>query len=70
MKTVAIILGIIFAVLAVLAATGAIHFAGGRAVGLDGARHLKHTILYAVIAVLCFLWARMSAAAPSTTRTR
>lgn len=66
MRIVAIILGIIFAVLAILTATGAAKFAP--VLGLDGTHHLKHTILYAVIAILCFIWARMSSPAPSTTR--
>jgi hypothetical protein len=66
MKVLAVVLGVIFVILAILAATGIAHFAP--ALGLDGKHHTKHTILYAVIAVLCFIWARMSTETPSTTR--
>jgi hypothetical protein len=58
MKALAVVLGIIFVILAILTATGAAHFAP--VLGLNGERHTKHTILYAVIAILCFVWARMS----------
>ncbi len=58
MKIIAIVLGIIFVVLAILTWTGAVHFVP--AIGLDGKHHTKHTVLFAVIAVLCFVWARMS----------
>lgn len=58
MKPLAIVLGIIFVILAILTATGIAHFAP--VLGLNGERHTKHTILYAVIAILCFVWARMS----------
>lgn len=65
MKVLAVVLGIIFVILAILTATGVAHFAPF--IGLDGHRHTKHTILFAVIAVLCFVWARMSTeAAPSS----
>lgn len=62
MKTLAIVLGVIFILAAICSATGILHFS--HALGFDGARHLKHTILYAVIALVCFAWARMSTAAP------
>ncbi len=58
MKIVAIVLGIIFVILAILTWTGGAHVLP--AIGLDGKHHTKHTILYAIIAVLCFVWARMS----------
>ena len=58
MKVLAVVLGIIFIVLAILTWTGATHFLP--AIGLDGHHHTKHTILYAVLAVVCFIWARMS----------
>jgi hypothetical protein len=58
MKVLAVALGIIFVILAILTATGIAHFAP--ALGLNGQHHTKHTILYAVIAILCFVWARMS----------
>jgi hypothetical protein len=66
MKVIAVVLGIIFIILAVLTWTGAAHFLP--AIGLDGKHHTKHTILYAVIALLCFVWARMSAATETPTR--
>lgn len=62
MKVLAIVLGVIFILAAICAATGILHFS--RALGFDGHPHTKHTILYAVIGILCFLWARMS---PGTT---
>ena len=58
MKALAIVLGIIFVIAAICTATGVLHFS--HALGFDGTPHTKHTILYAIIAVLCFLWARMS----------
>jgi hypothetical protein len=58
MKVIAIVLGIIFIIAAACTATGVLHFS--HALGFDGARHTKHTILYGIIGVLCFLWARMS----------
>ena len=58
MKALAVVLGIIFVILAILTITGIAHFLP--AIGLDGHRHVKHTILFAVIALLCFVWARMS----------
>jgi hypothetical protein len=64
MKVLAVVLGIIFIILAVLTWTGAARFLP--AIGLDGTHHVKHTILYAVIAVLCFVWARMSATPAGT----
>ena len=60
MKVLANILGVLFAVAAVLAFTGIAH--GSRVLGFDGHVHVKHGILYAVIAILAFLWARMSGA--------
>lgn len=58
MKTLAIILGIIFVIAAILSATGALHVS--HTLGFDGRHHTKHTILYAVLAVLSFVWARMT----------
>ncbi|HEY5257458.1 MAG TPA: hypothetical protein VIJ12_03690 [Candidatus Baltobacteraceae bacterium] len=57
MKALAIVLTIVFIVAAVLTATGAAHFAP--VLGFNGTHHLKHTILYVVLAVLCAIWARM-----------
>ena len=58
MKAIAAVLGIIFIVLAILAWTGAVRFAP--VLGLDGHHHTKHGIVYIILAVLCFVWARMS----------
>lgn len=66
MKVLAVVLGIIFVILAILTATGAASFAP--VIGLNGHHHTKHTILYAVIAILCFIWARMSTEAAPTGR--
>ena len=66
MKVLAVVLGIIFVILAILTATGAAHFAP--AIGLDGHHHTKHTILYAILAILCFIWARMSTEAAPANR--
>lgn len=59
MKALAIVIGVILLLLAILAWTGATSFAP--ALGLDGHHHLKHGVLYLVLAVLAFVWARMSA---------
>jgi tryptophan-rich sensory protein len=66
MKVLAVVLGVIFVILAILTATGAAHFAP--AIGLNGQHHTKHTILYAVLAILCFVWARMSTEPASANR--
>ena len=63
MKVIAVVLGILFVLAAIATATGVLHFS--HALGFDGARHTKHTILYAIIAILCFAWARMSESAPA-----
>ena len=57
MKTLALVLALIFFIAAILAVTGVAHFSA--ILGFDGHRHIKHTLLYAVIAVLCLLWSRM-----------
>lgn len=62
MKVLAIVLGIVFAIAALLAVTGSAHFS--HLLGFDGHRHLKHTVLYAILALLCFGWARMAPATP------
>lgn len=66
MKALAVVLGIIFILLAICTATGALHFLP--AIGLDGKHHLKHTVLYAVLAILAFVWARMSSGTATTSR--
>ena len=60
MKALALVLFVVFLIAAVLAFTGVAHFS--HILGFDGARHVKHTIAYAVLAVLCLLWARMAPA--------
>jgi hypothetical protein len=63
-KVLAVVLGLVFICLAVLTWTGVSHAVP--AIGLNGQHHTKHTILYAVLAVLCFIWARMSTGAAAT----
>ena len=63
MKGLAIVLGVIFILAAICSFTGVLHFS--HALGFDGARHLKHTILYVIIGLVCFAWARMSTSAPA-----
>lgn len=69
MKYLALILAIVFAVLAILAATGfasAVPLLGARfadMLGVDGDHHVKHTIVYAVLALLCLVWMRFSRSA-------
>ncbi len=64
MKPLALVLGLLFIVLAILTWTGIAHFLP--AIGLDGKHHAKHTILFAILAVLCFVWARMSSDTAAT----
>ena len=59
MKTFALVLGVIFLVLAFLTATGIASFLP--ALGINGHHHVKHTVLFLVIAVLCFVWMRFAA---------
>ena len=56
MKALALLLCLVFVVLAVLTATGVTSFAP--AIGLNGHAHVKHTILYGVLAVLSLVWYR------------
>ncbi len=58
MKMLALVLGIVFLVLAVLTATGMAAYLPALAV--DGHHHVKHTVLFVVIAVLCFVWMRFA----------
>jgi len=60
LKVLAIVLFVVFVAAAVLAFTGAAHFS--HLLGFDGHRHIKHGIVYAVLAVLCLLWVRMAPA--------
>lgn len=60
MRAFAFLIGVLFAVGAVLAFTGAAHFS--HVLGFDGQRHVKHGILYGVLAILAFMWGRMAGA--------
>jgi hypothetical protein len=60
LKVLAIVLFVVFVVAAVLAFTGAANFS--HLLGFDGQRHVKHGIVYAVLAVLSLLWMRMAPA--------
>ena len=60
MKVLAIVLAAVFIIAAVLAFTGAAHFSD--LLGFDGQRHLKHAIVYAILAILALLWVRMAPA--------
>lgn len=64
MKTLALVLGIIFVVLAILAFTGIASFMP--ALGVDGTHHMKHGIGYLILAILCFVWMRFQTNAPAT----
>ncbi|HET9393136.1 MAG TPA: hypothetical protein VFO29_06440 [Candidatus Rubrimentiphilum sp.] len=60
MKVLALVLAAVFIIAAVLAFTGAAHFS--TLLGFDGHRHVKHAIVYAILAVLALLWVRMAPA--------
>ncbi|HEY8298098.1 MAG TPA: hypothetical protein VIG32_08770 [Candidatus Baltobacteraceae bacterium] len=59
MKNLALGLAILFVILAILTATGIASFFP--AIGLNGHPHMKHTIMYVILAVLCFIWMRFAA---------
>lgn len=61
MKTLALILAIIFFVLAILTFTGATNIMP--LIGLNGAHHTKHSIAYFVLGILCLVWMRMAGGA-------
>ena len=61
MKTLALVLAIIFFVLAILCFTGLTNIMP--AIGLDGTHHSKHGIAYLVLAILCVVWMRMAGGA-------
>ena len=63
MKTLALVLGIIFLVLAILCFTGIASFMP--ALGIDGTHHMKHGIGYLILAVLSFVWMRFQTSAPA-----
>ncbi|GAC1389089.1 MAG: hypothetical protein NVSMB31_04440 [Vulcanimicrobiaceae bacterium] len=58
MKMLALVLAIVFLILAVLTFTGATNILP--VLGLDGTHHTKHGIGYIILAILCFMWMRMS----------
>jgi hypothetical protein len=58
MKALAIFLALVFVVLCILAATGLMAFAPP--LGIDGTHHMKHAVFYAVLALLCLVWARFA----------
>lgn len=64
MKALAAVLGVIFIVLAILAFTGVLNL-HSKTLGIDGTHHVKHGIIYAVLGLLCFVWARMSSDTPA-----
>jgi hypothetical protein len=63
MKTLALVLALIFLIAAILAIGGFAHFSA--ALGFDGTRHVKHAILYIALAVLSLLWYRMGNTQPA-----
>ncbi len=60
MKILALVLAAVFILLAVLAATGSTSFMP--VLGLDGTHHVKHAILYAILAILSLVWFRFASA--------
>jgi hypothetical protein len=56
MKPLALVLAVVFVILAIMAFVGV--NAGVHAMGLDGTRHLKHAVLYAILAALSLVWFR------------
>lgn len=63
MKNLALALGIIFFVLAILCFTGIASFLP--ALGVDGTHHMKHGIAYLILAVLSFVWMRFQSNSPA-----
>ena len=66
MKPLAIVLALLFVVLAICAFVGV--NAGVHALGLDGARHTKHAVIYAVLAILSLVWLRFQNNAATVSR--
>jgi Co/Zn/Cd efflux system component len=64
MKTLALVLALIFIVAAILAYGGFAHFSS-HLLGFDGGHNTKHAILYAILAILSLLWYRMSNPQPA-----
>jgi len=59
MKILALVLAVVFILFAVTAATGIC--SAVPALGFDGSHHIKHAIVYAILAVLSALWYRFQA---------
>ncbi len=56
MKNLAIVLAFVFIALSICVYLGV--WNGLPAIGLDGTHHVKHAILYAILAILSLLWFR------------
>ena len=63
MKTLALVLAIVFFILAILCFTGMTAILP--AIGLNGHPHVKHAIAYLIVAILCVLWMRMAGGTPA-----
>ena len=63
MKTLALVLALVFIIASILAFKGWATFS--HPLGFDGIPHVKHAILYAALAILSLLWARMNNAQPA-----
>ena len=61
MRVLALVLAVLFIILAVLAGAGMVNV-HSRALGLDGAHHVKHAILYVVLCILALIWMRFASA--------
>jgi Zn-dependent protease len=59
MKILALVLIVVFVLFAVTAATGICNAVP--LLGFDGTHHIKHAILYAVLAILAAVWYRFQA---------
>lgn len=64
MKGLALVLALAFLVLAILAGTGMANV-HSHALGVDGTHHLKHTVLYVILAVLSLVWMRFQSGSTS-----
>ncbi len=62
MKTLALVLAIVFFILAILCFTGMASFLP--AIGIDGTHHTKHGIAYLILAILSVVWMRMAGGTP------
>ncbi len=67
MKPLALVLAVAFVILAILAFLGSVNL-GVHAIGLDGTRHVKHAVLYAILAALSLVWFRFQTNAAAVRR--